>query len=248
MAQVTAALLATILVVLVVAVADAGTLSAAPQLVASAIVGVSWTLLVASRREVDRVRLELRRQSFKAQLSRRGLESRLAEVSRQALHDPLTDLPNRALFADRLDHALARAEREHLPLGLLYIDLDDFKSINDRFGHAAGDEVLLHVARRLSEQLRHGDTAGRLGGDEFVILLEAATETEARQIARRIAEALQAPMRIDGKGHSVSASIGVASASAGASVSGAAALVKRADTAMYAAKRGRTPFSTRSVC
>ncbi|MCA1644219.1 MAG: diguanylate cyclase [Chloroflexi bacterium] len=115
-------------------------------------------------------------------------DQREAELTHRAFHDSLTGLPNRALFEDRLKHALTRAERDATPVAVLLMDLDDFKSINDTLGHSVGDHVLFQVADRLTQCLREGDTAARLGGDEFVIVLEGATETEAAQAVTRITE------------------------------------------------------------
>ena len=165
--------------------------------------------------------------------------AKLAELTRLAFHDALTGLPNRILFADRLDHALARAQREQSPVALLSLDLDDFKHINDTFGHAAGDEVLINVARRISSCLRQEDTAARLGGDEFAILLEHASDDDAARIAARIADALRAPVMFERHTLAISASIGIASASPGHALGTADVLVRGADSAMYAAKRRR---------
>ena len=119
---------------------------------------------------------------------RKAFEEQLAH---QAFHDSLTGLANRALFADRVEHALARASSEQSGLAVLFVDLDDFKTINDSLGHAAGDQVLIEVARRLAATVRPTDTAARFGGDEFAVLLERrrATTTEATEVAERILEA-----------------------------------------------------------
>ena len=122
---------------------------------------------------------------------RKELENQLAH---QAFHDPLTNLANRALFADRLDHALKQAARRRRPLAVLYFDLDGFKGINDTLGHVAGDLVLQEVAARLSTCVRTGDTISRWGGDEFGILLEElATDAEANAAAERLIDALRDP-------------------------------------------------------
>src|SRR5918998_539638 len=139
---------------------------------------------------------------------RKELEEQLRH---QAFHDSLTELPNRALFLDRLEHALARASRADRQVAVLLVDLDDFKVINDSLGHDAGNEVLVKVAERLRDSVRPGDTVGRIFGDEFAVLLEAPSGgKEARQVAERIEERLQEPFGIDGQEVFVRSSIGIA--------------------------------------
>ncbi|HEV7605273.1 MAG TPA: EAL domain-containing protein [Candidatus Limnocylindrales bacterium] len=162
------------------------------------------------------------------------------ELAHQALHDSLTGMPNRALFRDRLDHALHRAHRPVAsPLGsrtgVLFIDLDDFKLINDTLGHRIGDALLVAVGTRIASALRPGDTAARLGGDEFTILLENLEDaSEARLIADRILAALAPPFHLEGHDVVIGASIGI--------VLGDMAtddpddLLRSADTALYEAK------------
>ena len=165
-----------------------------------------------------------------------------AQLSHQALHDPLTGLPNRALLHDRLDRALRREEREARPLAVLFLDLDRFKSVNDSLGHAAGDAVLVAVARRLENVLRSGDTAARLGGDEFVVLCENTTPEQATAVAERIAACLASPITVGARELLISASIGVALGGVG-SHHDAEALLHHADAAMYSAKdHGRARF------
>ncbi len=153
--------------------------------------------------------------------ARRRREARLA---RQALHDPLTGLPNRTLLADRLRLALSRLQRTDTLLAVLFLDLDGFKAVNDTLGHAAGDQFLVEVAHRLRGVLRGGDTAARLGGDEFVVLCEVAGPAEAQLVAERVVE--QVPGGV---------SVGVALASDGDE--DPAALLRAADAAMYVVKR-----------
>jgi diguanylate cyclase (GGDEF)-like protein len=160
---------------------------------------------------------------------------REAELTYRAFHDALTGLPNRALFEDRLQHAVARAQRNGTPVSLLFVDLDDFKTINDTFGHAAGDQVLFQVADRLSQCLRDGDTAARLGGDEFVLVLEGTTELEAAQVVARIEEVLQSHIRVGVHEIQVSASIGLANARREGG--DAETLLRHADAAMYSIKQ-----------
>src|SRR5262249_14050554 len=164
---------------------------------------------------------------------RKMLEDRL---SYQAFHDPLTGLANRALLTDRLAHALAGARRDGRTLALLLLDLDNFKTVNDSRGHAAGDRVLVEVARRLESCVRLTDTAARLGGDEFAILLEDSEGVKmAPEVAARIARALRAPMRAAGQEVFLGASIGVVLTSNARESAGD--LIRNADVAMYTAKQ-----------
>ncbi len=155
------------------------------------------------------------------------------QLLHQALHDPLTDLPNRALFQDRLDHALARATRDSEHTAVALLDLDDFKAVNDSLGHAVGDELLVAVARRISDAIRADDTVARLGGDEFAILLEETVEVVALGVTDRVLEALRQPLIVAGRPVMVQASIGIASSR---DAEDGTALVRNADLAMYAAK------------
>ena len=158
------------------------------------------------------------------------------EIRHQALHDGLTGLANRVLFRDRVGHAVERARRSGGLLALLFIDLDDFKILNDNHGHARGDEVLAAVAGRLDGVLRPADTAARLGGDEFAVLLEdVEDEADALAVATRIAESLRQPVALADATIRVAASIGVAIGSGGAE--SADDLLRNADVAMYAAKQ-----------
>lgn len=172
--------------------------------------------------------------------ARRQLES---DLKHQAFHDSLTDLPNRALFLDRVERALARSGRHRERLAVILIDLDNFKVINDTRGHAAGDTLLLQVAQRLQSVLRAEDSCARLGGDEFAILAEGlVTDEEAGQIADRVVEQLRLPFDIGGERVTAGASIGVSTSDYGANAS---ELLLQADLAMYAAKdagKGGTQF------
>ena len=160
------------------------------------------------------------------------------ELSRQAVHDSLTGLPNRALLADRLTQALAGASRRDAPVSVLFLDLDQFKTINDANGHLVGDELLVEVAARLGTAIRPSDTLARFGGDEFVVVCEDADVDEAQYVADRLAAALKDPIKVGGNLQYVSASIGIAvSPPLEADPN---ALLRYADTAMYDAKaRGR---------
>lgn len=158
------------------------------------------------------------------------------DLRHQALHDPLTGLPNRVLFRDRLDHALSHAERTGSLLAVLFLDVDEFKLINDSLGHETGDTTLRAVTSRLLATVREGDTLARFGGDEFVVLSEDLDEPEtAVRIADRMRAALAAPLTIDGGEHVVTASVGVA-VTTGSYQGGAQALLRDADAAMYRAK------------
>ncbi len=153
----------------------------------------------------------------------------------RASHDSLTALPNRTLFVERLAHALARADRPPDTLAVLFVDLDGFKAVNDRWGHAAGDRLLVVVAQRLRTCVRAGDAVARLGGDELAVLLDGvAGATEAGAIAARIVAALAAPVPVRGGEAAVTASVGVA---LNAATSQPADLLHDADRAMYRAKR-----------
>lgn len=161
-----------------------------------------------------------------------------AELEHQAFHDTLTGLPNRALFRNRVEHALASQRRTRVPVAVLFLDVDDFKNVNDSLGHAAGDEVLMEISRRIDEVMRSVDTAARLGGDEFAVLLaEADGEMQSVEIAQRIMGAIGAPMSLGGRAVSIATSVGIAYSEDGASgTRDADELLRNADAAMYMAK------------
>jgi diguanylate cyclase (GGDEF)-like protein/PAS domain S-box-containing protein len=164
-----------------------------------------------------------------------GERLRLEEqLTRQAFHDGLTGLANRALFRDRLDQALARSERSRDALAVLLIDLDSFKQVNDSLGHDAGDDLLQQLAERFAAMVRPSDTLARLGGDEFALLLEGVTKAQAVAVAGRLLEQAAEPVRIAGRELALSASIGVVVHPGGSGDS--AELIRHADVAMYAAK------------
>jgi diguanylate cyclase (GGDEF)-like protein len=171
---------------------------------------------------------------------RKALEAQLAH---QATHDPLTGLPNRALFHDRLDHALGRARREWQACAVLFLDLDRFKTVNDSLGHAAGDRLLIAVATRLQGCLRDGDTVARLGGDEFAILMEGVADpVEPLRVAERILATLQEPLPLDGRELVATASVGIALSTD--SEDTPADLLRFADVALYRAKEaGRACYA-----
>ena len=166
---------------------------------------------------------------------RKAFEEQLAH---QAFHDPVTNLANRALFSDRVEHALMRSQRGFPDIAIVFIDLDDFKTVNDSLGHAAGDHVLQEVARRLQIAVRPTDTVARFGGDEFAVLLESVNDSaQAADAAARILHALEIPFEIDGKQVFPRASIGICLVNRDEAAPEAAELLRNADVAMYMAKR-----------
>ena len=170
----------------------------------------------------------------------------LAALEHQALHDPLTGLPNRLLLDDRLEQSIRSAERESGSLALLLIDLDRFKDVNDTYGHAAGDALLAQVGPRLRGVLRSVDTIARVGGDEFVVLLPTAgREEDVGRTAEKILETLEAPFTVEGNATEVSASIGIALyPEHGAD---GLHLLRAADAAMYMAKRSSRAYAVYSA-
>ncbi len=157
------------------------------------------------------------------------------ELRHRAFHDELTGLPNRALFLDRLEQAIARTDRHATVAAVLFLDLDNFKLVNDRLGHGLGDLLMPEVAARLRTGLRKGETLARLGGDEFTVLLdELVSEDEAVGVAERVQASLREPIVIEGHEIAVTASIGVAMATQGRTT--ADTLLRNADLAMYQAK------------
>jgi diguanylate cyclase (GGDEF)-like protein/PAS domain S-box-containing protein len=154
-----------------------------------------------------------------------------------AVHDPLTGLANRTLLRDRLEQALARSRRKGGASGLLFVDLDNFKQVNDEYGHPTGDAVLVELGKRLQKAVRPSDTVARLGGDEFVVVCEELDEQTAVALGRRLHQALEQPLVIDGIEHRLSASIGIALGQTDPD-----GLLGNADAAVYRAKahgRGR---------
>jgi diguanylate cyclase (GGDEF)-like protein len=165
----------------------------------------------------------------------------LDDLQHQAFHDALTELANRALLRDRLEHAIARSRRSGAVISVLFCDLDRFKLINDTLGHESGDQLLIEVARRLATVIREGDTVARLGGDEFAIVVDGASPADTNAVAERCLETIREPFEINGRDVFVRASIGVADNHRDAL--DAEEILCRGDIAMYAAKsRGRDRF------
>lgn len=167
----------------------------------------------------------------------RRLMRRADELQLEATRDPLTGLANRRLVEDRLAHALRLAQRQSTAVSVLFLDLDGFKAVNDRHGHAVGDELLIEVARRLERQVRDADTVARLGGDEFVLILEGTGEAGARRVAGSVIEELRAIAAVGERAVSIAASVGVVVWTPAAGRTEAGALLDQADAAMYEAKR-----------
>jgi histidine ammonia-lyase len=176
----------------------------------------------------------------RAKLAEKARDQAEEQLRQQALHDALTGLPNRVLFRDRVGQALATARREQHEVAVLMLDLDRFKEINDTLGHAAGDELLKEVARRLSSVLRESDSIARLGGDEFSILLPGVSGTDLAEIVGRVAGSLEEPLIVDDLPLNVDVSIGLASFPKDGD--DADRLLQRADVAMYLAKTANAGF------
>jgi diguanylate cyclase (GGDEF)-like protein len=215
-----------------------------PATVPIALAGAAVGTLLVVLRQLDAFRHnarllgELDARVRELHLTQEGLRVSLAErdeltarLQHHAFHDGLTGLPNRSLYAERLDVALEAGARAVVML----VDLDDFKKVNDRWGHAAGDDLLREVAWRLTASLRPQDTVARLGGDEFAVLLLPDCEDDPRDIAARIVRVVEAPFAVEGGTARVGASVGIAVAADPAR--GGDYLLREADRAMYAAKR-----------
>jgi diguanylate cyclase (GGDEF)-like protein len=164
-----------------------------------------------------------------------GMRREHAELEHKALHDSLTKLANRVLYIDRVRHALSKRDEPGKDVAVMYVDLDDFKTVNDSLGHAAGDALLVQVADRMTVSVRPDDTVARLGGDEFAVLMtDVANEAEATNVAKRILDSLNTPFELQGREVWAHATIGIALAAPGELE--VADLLRRADQAMYTAK------------
>jgi diguanylate cyclase (GGDEF)-like protein len=195
---------------------------------------VTLDCVVQDLREDERVRAFL--------VEAWDVSAREEAYQRAALYDALTGLPNRVLFTDRLAHALHAQQRHSGRVGVMYLDLDDFKAVNDEYGHAVGDAVLQEVGRRLLSAVRPGDTAARLSGDEFAVLCEHLADIKAGyDVARRVEQALDTPIRVHGVTLRIGASIGVGLALD--PLVPPEQLIASADSDMYKVKRRKTPPS-----
>ncbi|HSM97441.1 MAG TPA: GGDEF domain-containing protein [Gallionella sp.] len=222
-----------------------------PPLVESAI---EKSAAVEDKVEEASEKLSVVNLALRSEVKRRHvLEIKLAAVTEQgvadhhaALHDILTGLPNRALFNDRLEHGLAHVARHGGALAVMFVDLDDFKIINDTHGHDVGDGVLQIIAQRLKENARDDDTVSRFGGDEFLcLLMEIRDEQDISRIAQKFIKSIQAPCNVNKPSFtinpSVKASIGIAVFPKNCMT--AEMLIKSADTAMYQAKNAKSGYS-----
>jgi diguanylate cyclase (GGDEF)-like protein len=182
-----------------------------------------------------RQKFELRRQGDELRVTLEQRETLAEELRYQATHDSLTGLANRATFMEAIRCALESSSPDTSGVAVLFLDVDDFKFVNDRLGHGAGDELLVALANRLRGALRSGDIAARLGGDEFAVLVVGVDdEDEMRDVARRILESIRSTFGVSGTRVEVHSSLGIAIATTDGSPD---QLVRNADTAMYAAKR-----------
>jgi diguanylate cyclase (GGDEF)-like protein/PAS domain S-box-containing protein len=209
--------------------------TAEPRLVLP--IGLGSELLVVPERGLADDELSLVRAVARTLATALGRLHGEERIRHEAVHDPLTGLANRTLLHDRLEHALAKAERQGTETAVLFVDLDNFKEVNDRYGHVAGDAVLMELGRRLRTAVRPGDTIARFGGDEFVAVCEDVDERAALLVGERILDAIRVPITTGGAEQSMSACVGIALGDGKPDV-----LLDKADVAAYRAKsagRGR---------
>ena len=166
------------------------------------------------------------------------------DLTRRAFHDPLTGLANRALFMNRLEHALSRTPRQREAVAVLFLDLDNFKAVNDSLGHAAGDRLLVVLGKRVQACVRPSDTVARLGGDEFAVLIEE-TARDAERVAERIREVLREPLDLEGRKLRVCASLGIAISTDLPGNERPEDLLRAADASMYRAKSNKAYRASR---
>ncbi|MEQ1800947.1 MAG: GGDEF domain-containing protein [Gammaproteobacteria bacterium] len=196
------------------------------------------------RRRLEREVLNVRAALERARADLAGTQAGEQHARHLALHDGLTSLPNRRFFRERLEQAVERRSPLHPALAVVYLDLDDFKPVNDQYGHDAGDEVLRIVARRLARTVRSEDMMSRLGGDEFACLPADFDSVERlTRLASKLFDAVSAPLKLGGLTLTIRPSIGIATCPADGR--SADALLKSADAAMYRAKREQTRYAFR---
>lgn len=190
------------------------------------------------QRETQLVRA-LSEKNTRLELEIQERERAEAKALHQALHDPLTGLPNRLLFMDRMASALERSRRGSTPFAVLYVDIDGFKPVNDELGHVAGDELLRQIASRFTAQLRKADTLARLGGDEFAVVIEELTDPAAiSRVGEKLCSAMRKPFDLSTVGQEVQVGASVGAAVCPFQGAQCDALLRAADSAMYEAKRG----------
>jgi diguanylate cyclase (GGDEF)-like protein len=207
-----------------------------------------WEMTRRAELKVSRLEAAVQERTNDLEIANHELESLVREVTQLAMHDALTGLPNRLLFADRAAKVLARARRDGAMPAVLMLDLDRFKEVNDTLGHHLGDILLQQVARRLSGLLRESETVARLGGDEFAILLTEGGAQAGVDVSRRIASALEEPFDLGVACVDIEASIGIAAPAAGDEEPGLEELLRQADIAMYMAKADRSGFAHFAAC
>jgi diguanylate cyclase (GGDEF)-like protein len=208
---------------------------------------VKWQMTRQAELKVSRLEAAVQDRTRELGIANKELEALLHKVTKLAMHDALTGLPNRLLFADRATQMLASRPRDHSCPVVLMLDLDRFKEVNDSLGHQSGDDLLRQVADRLSGVLRPGDTVARFGGDEFALLLADGGSEAGAKIATRIARALEAPFSLGDASVGVEASIGIAAAAVHEEPR-FEELLRQADIAMYKAKTDQSGFAHFAAC